>query len=72
MSESIDALIRFINETMSRTDKSNSTMNVVLVLWSMLFGLILTQKVFKYIVKPRIQQQQQQPQRDPSTECIIQ
>ena len=47
-------------------------MNVVLVLWSMLFGLILTQKVFKYIVKPRIQQQQQQPQRDPSTECIIQ
>ena len=75
--EELQILIRFINETLHESKKEGITINTVSTLWIILFALIIVQKAFKYIIKPihnyknNNDNNANQPQRDPSTECII-
>ena len=76
--EELQILIRFINETLHESKKEGITINTVSTLWIILFSLIIVQKLFKYIIKPihnyrnnNDDVNNNQPQRDPSAECII-
>lgn len=75
--EELKILIRFINETLHESKKEGITINTVSTLWIILFGLIIVQKLFKYIIKPihnyrnNNNDANNQPQRNPSAECII-
>ena len=83
MSDDIDSLASIINvlsEILKKSQQSDSIINIVSVLWIILFTIILSQKVIKYIIKPRIRcnniissssdNDNDNNERDPSTERI--
>lgn len=51
-SEDIRILISYINETIREKRNDNVNLNTVSSLWIILFGLIIVQKLFKYVLKP--------------------
>ena len=56
--EELKMLLELINKTILNADKEDKTIGLVSMLWCILFVLILLQKIYKYLIKPRMRQQQ--------------
>ena len=76
--EEIILILQFLNKTIHENKQSDITINTTTTLWIILFSLILTQKIIKYIVKPcqRMRQninngENNPPNHDPSVECLV-
>ena len=54
--EEIRLLVELINKTLANADKEDKTIGTVSMLWCFLFALILLQKIYKYVIKPRLRQ----------------
>ena len=72
----LHVLIEFINKTLHEQKDNSIHLNTVSSLWIILFALIITQKIFKYVIKPcqarhQNNENEQQPNRDPSVECLV-
>lgn len=72
-------LIEFINKTLREQKDDSIQLNTVSSLWIILFALIITQKIFKYVIKPCQARRQNNENvedgnhrnRDPSVECLV-
>lgn len=59
--DDLHVLIEFINKTLREGKDNGVHINTVATLWIILFALIITRKLFKYVIKPcRAYQQHQQ------------
>ena len=79
MDEDTD-IFKLLSDIIKNDKDSNTLLNLTTTLWIILFVVIISQKVFKYVVKPCIRRNnntdtnntnQENANRDPSVECLI-